>query len=53
MKSWATKDSKLVLIGGIMINLDGNGADMFLPLKLDVYHHGDGMVFDLLHQTYP
>jgi hypothetical protein len=29
-------NSKLVLLGGIMINCDGEGTDKFLPLKFEV-----------------
>lgn len=29
-------NSKLVLIGGIMINCDGEGTDTFKPLKFEV-----------------
>ena len=29
-------NSKLAIVGGIMINCDGDGTDMFLPLKFEV-----------------
>ena len=29
-------NSKLALIGGIMINCDGDGNDMFLPIKFEL-----------------
>jgi hypothetical protein len=34
--NWQTENSKLALIGGIMINCEGNKTDMFLPLKFEV-----------------
>jgi len=34
--NWASDTGKLALIGGIMINCDGNRTDMFLPLKFEV-----------------
>ena len=33
---WMGENSKLALIGGIMINCDGNCTDMFMPLSFDV-----------------
>ena len=33
---WMGPDSKLALIGGIMINCDGEGTDMFLPLHFEI-----------------
>jgi hypothetical protein len=34
-QNWQGPNSKLVLLGGIMINGDGEGSDRFLPLKLE------------------
>lgn len=34
--NWMGPDSKLALIGGIMINCDGEGTDMFLPLHFEI-----------------
>lgn len=34
--NWQGPNSKLVLLGGIMINCDGDGTDRFLPLKLEM-----------------
>jgi hypothetical protein len=34
--SWMGPDSTLALIGGIMINCDGEGTDMFLPLSFEI-----------------
>ena len=39
------QNSKLALIGGIMINCDGDGTDMFLPLKFEIKSK-DGKVQD-------
>jgi len=33
---WQGSNSKLALIGGIMINCEGDGTDMFLPLSFDI-----------------
>ena len=33
---WQGPNSKLALIGGIMINCEGDGTDMFLPLSFDI-----------------
>jgi hypothetical protein len=34
--NWMGEDSKLALLGGIMINCDGEGTDMFLPLHFEI-----------------
>ena len=34
--NWMGPDSKLVLVGGIMINCDGEGTDMFLPMDFEI-----------------
>jgi hypothetical protein len=34
--NWQGPNSKLALIGGIMINFDCEGTDMFLPLKFEI-----------------
>ena len=34
--NWMYPGSRLVLIGGIMINCDGKGSDRFLPLKFEI-----------------
>lgn len=36
--NWASSNGKLALVGGIMINCDGERTDMFLPLKFDLVH---------------
>ena len=33
---WQGPNSQLALIGGIMINCDGDGTDMFLPIKFEL-----------------
>lgn len=33
---WMTEKSQLAILGGIMINCDGNKTDRFLPLKFEV-----------------
>jgi hypothetical protein len=40
--NWQTENSKLALIGGIMINCEGNKTDMFLPLKFEVRQKNKG-----------
>ena len=39
-KAWMKAESKLVLIGGIMINVDGEAADMFIPLRFEAVNFG-------------
>jgi hypothetical protein len=34
--NWMGSDSKLALIGGIMINCDGEGTDQFVPLSFEI-----------------
>ena len=33
---WMTDKGSLALVGGIMINCDGEGTDKFLPLKFEI-----------------
>ena len=33
---WAGPSGKLAILGGIMINCDGDRTDMFLPLSFNV-----------------
>jgi len=33
---WMTDKGSLALVGGIMINCDGEGTDRFLPLKFEI-----------------
>ena len=32
-RKWMDEKSKLVLLGGIMINIDGGAPDLFIPLN--------------------
>ena len=50
-RKWMSKDSKLVLLGGIMINIDGDAADMFIPLNFEAMA-GDGSVTNLLEKVF-
>ena len=34
--NWMSLKSKLCIIGGIMINCEGLGNDMFLPIKFEI-----------------
>jgi len=34
--NWQGPNSKLAIIGGLMINCDGDGTDMFLPLMFEL-----------------
>ena len=38
--NWMGPDSKLALVGGIMINCDGDGTDMFLPMDFEIRSNG-------------
>jgi hypothetical protein len=51
-RKWMSKDSKLVLLGGIMINIDGEAADMFIPLNFSVENGKDGSVDDLMEKVF-
>lgn len=33
---WQSKNSKLAIIGGIMLNCEGKRTDMFVPLKFEI-----------------
>ena len=44
---WMQKDSKLALIGGIIINCDIDGTDMFMPMRFEI-HDKDYHKIDLL-----
>jgi len=46
-RKWMAPKSKLVLLGGIMINVDGNAPDLFLPLNFEAIH-ADGSSTDLM-----
>ena len=52
--NWMGPNSKLALIGGIMINCVGEKTDMFLPLKFEI-RNKDGESKDLyeLWESYP
>ena len=45
-------NSQLVLLGGIMINCDGEGTDMFLPLSFE-RRTKDGKSEDLFKECFP
>jgi len=51
-RKWMSEDSKLVLLGGIMINVDGEAADMFIPLNFSVENGKDGSVDDLMEKVF-
>jgi len=44
---WMTENSKLALIGGIIINCDVDGTDMFVPMNFEI-RTKDGKSTDLL-----
>ena len=48
---WAGPNSKLAIIGGIMINCDGQNTDRFVPLKFEVMHK-NGSRDDLFLKTF-
>lgn len=49
--NWQGPNSKLILLGGIMINSDGEGTDRFLPLKLEM-RQKDSEPVDLFKETF-
>ncbi len=50
-RQWMDPNSKLVLLGGIMINVDGEAPDLFLPLNFES-HTADGTVTDLMEEAF-
>ena len=48
---WAGPNGKLAILGGIMINCDGDRTDMFLPLKFNVTFKS-GKTEDLFRTTF-
>lgn len=51
--NWQTENSKLAIIGGIMINCAGNKTDMFLPLKFEVRQNkGSSQSKDLFKEAF-
>ena len=49
---WMTEKSKLALIGGIMINIDGEGTDMFIPLSFEVVTNKGQDTKDVFEETF-
>ena len=43
--------SNLILLGGIMINIDGAAQDLFIPLNFEAISK-DGTVNDLMRQAF-
>jgi hypothetical protein len=50
--NYGSQKSQLVLLGGIMINCDGEGTDMFLPLSFEK-RTKDGKTEDLFKECFP
>ena len=50
--TWMGPDSKLALIGGIMINCDGEGTDMFLPLDFELRSNKGETRTNVFEETY-
>lgn len=50
--NWQGPNSKLALLGGIMINCDDDGTDMFLPLMFEVRSQKGEFVEDLYDEAY-
>jgi hypothetical protein len=48
---WMGKNSKLTLIGGIQINMDGEFTDKFLPLTFEV-RNKDGQSRDYYQEVF-
>jgi hypothetical protein len=45
-------NSKLALIGGIMINCDGDGTDMFLPIDFELRTSKGEVKKNFFEETY-
>jgi len=50
--NWQGPNSKLAMIGGIMINCDKDGTDMFLPLMFELRSMQGQKVVDLFDEAY-
>jgi hypothetical protein len=50
-RQWMAAESKLVLLGGIMLNIDGDAPDMFIPLRFES-HAPEGEVTDLMETAF-
>jgi hypothetical protein len=48
--NWQGPNSKLALLGGIMINCDGEKTDKFLPLKFEIRTKSSNR--DVFEQTF-
>ena len=49
---WQGPNSKLAIFGGIMINCDGDGTDMFLPLMFETRSNAGNDRKDLFEETF-
>ena len=49
---WMGPNSKLAIIGGIMLNCDGDGTDMFVPLSFELKSNKGNMKKDLFEETF-
>lgn len=49
--SWMGEKSKLILVGGIMINMDGKAHDLFIPLDFEAISK-DGSIQDLMKENF-
>ena len=50
--NWMGPDSKLALIGGIMINCDGDGTDMFQPMHFEIRSNYGKTKTDVFKDTF-
>ena len=50
-RHWMSEESKLVLLGGIMLNVDGDAPDQFVPLRFES-HDKNGNVNDLMQMSF-
>jgi len=39
--TWMSEKSKLIILGGIVINMEGDGGDQFLPINFEVRQKED------------
>ena len=44
-KEWMYENSKMAIIGGIIINDKNNDTDKFLPIKFEIHIRGHKKVF--------
>ena len=50
--NWQGPNSKLAVIGGIMVNCDDDGTDMFVPLMFELRSQKGEVIEDIFDEAY-